>query len=886
MTDSDQSFGPVGELPAASAFLRCLYGDEAPGYLVLWTKQDKQTHAGSAANAAGAGTYAVQLASSMDVYFGVGLQGEKPQTGRGTAEGVVAIPGLWVDVDVQGPGHKADDLPPTIEDAQAFVQSFPLPPTIMVASGGGLHVYWLFRELWTLESPAERQDAQRLARRFQATLIAAARERGWKLDNTSDLARVLRVPGTMNRKSEPVEVRILELHDDRRYNPDEFDLYLVELDTAPAADMPAPHDAESTEEYPPAKLEPMCKGCAWLTHCRDDAKSLSEPEWYAMLSILGRTDAGEQSAHEWSKPHPNYSIKETASKLQQAVAASGPRTCADIRAIGGEPYCSNCKHWERIPSPIVLGMPQKATRTDLPKIDAGSGNLAEIAGQAWEAVKASNNPPYLFQRGNLMTRIKTGDVGEPFLAVVPESGLRGILARTAWWYRWAGRGEDKYMIDALPPTAVVKDMQSAPEMTLPMISRIVEAPVFGHDGQLETSPGYHASSRTFYWDSGLRFGPVPERPAVSDVDRAKTLIVDDLLGDFPFTSESELAHSVAAMLAPFVREMIAGPTPLHMIEAPTPGTGKSYLADAISIPSTGRPSATTTEGRDEDEWRKRITASLLAAPTFLLIDNVRRKLDSAALSAALTSQAWQDRILGRSELTTLPVRTVWLATGNNPALTTEMARRTVRIRLDAKTARPWQRSGFRHKDLRGWASANRGDLVWAALTLVQTWIAKGMPPGDYVLGQYESWARVIGGILDSVGIPGFLANANEVYAAADEETQQWEEFLATWWDEHRDAPQNVRELFRIASERDLLLLVRGFGKEHSQKIKLGVALGQMNDRRIGEWCIKKAGNDRTKATLYQVVLASEPYTAPLGFTHAAAASEMDSDSGVQDGEPF
>lgn len=514
------------------------------------------------------------------------------------------------------------------------------------------------------------------------------------------------------------------------------------------------------------------------------------------------------------------------------------------------------------------------SKYDLPPIDAGSGDLAGLADQAWAAIIASNDPPELFQRGGLLTRIQTGDTKEPYLAVVSEAGLRGILARVAWWYRFTERDGQK---DAHPPIPVVKDMMAAPEYPLPIISRVVEAPVFGRQGELNLEPGYHPASRTYYWSNGLEVPPVPENPTAKDIKQARTLIVDELLGDFPFTSDTELSHAVALLLGPFVRELVTGPTPLHMIEAPSPGTGKSLLADAITIPSTGRPAATMTEGRDEDEWRKRITASLIAAPTFLLIDNVRRKLDSAALSAALTSTSWQDRILGRSELTKLPVRCIWMATANNPALTTEMARRTVRIRLDAKVARPWQRDGFRHKDLRGWALQNRGELVWAALILIQAWVAEGTPASDYVLGQYESWAQVIGGILDCAGIKGFLGNLDEVYSAADEETAQWEEFISAWWHEHGDVPQGTRELFRIAEEKDLLLMVRGDKGEHSQRIRMGKALGQTRDRQIGPFRIEQAGRNRSGGILYRLTNLEDT------MTEAAATSELEE---VENDDPF
>jgi hypothetical protein len=83
---------------------------------------------------------------------------------------------------------------------------------------------------------------------------------------------------------------------------------------------------------------------------------------------------------------------------------------------------------------------------------------------------------------------------------------------------------------------------------------------------IDSGGGYHA-----YW--------LLVEPTAADLDRARALIVDDLLIDFPFVSDPDRAHAVALFLLPFVRELIAGPTLLHLIEAPTMGSGKGLLAD-------------------------------------------------------------------------------------------------------------------------------------------------------------------------------------------------------------------------------------------------------------------------------------------------------------------
>ncbi len=174
---------------------------------------------------------------------------------------------------------------------------------------------------------------------------------------------------------------------------------------------------------------------------------------------------------------------------------------------------------------------------------------------------------------------------------------------------------------------------------------------------------------------------------------------------------SSQAYAFSALLLPFVRQMIDGPTPLHVIDARSgPGSGKGLMADAIAKIFTGKTAKVMAAGRDDDEWRKRITAQLLEGSPLINIDNISKTLDSAALSAVLTAEIWEDRLLGRSEIVRTPVECVWTATGNNVETSREMARRMVKIIIDAKVERPYLRKpeNFKHPDLLGWIEENRG----------------------------------------------------------------------------------------------------------------------------------------------------------------------------------
>ncbi|RDV81691.1 DUF927 domain-containing protein [Ammonifex thiophilus] len=196
-------------------------------WLTLWTRQDKLTRSFPATPEGfqQAEEEALRLdGEGKDVYFGVGLRKEKlPPEKRGAAGDVVALPGLWVDADCQEGIHKAGNLPAKGEALQTLLD-LPVPPTVVVDSGGGLHAYWLFREPWAFGGEDDRREAASLSARFQQALQALWREQNWELDNTSDLARILRVPGTRNWKDpgNPREVKVVHLDPGRRYALEEL----------------------------------------------------------------------------------------------------------------------------------------------------------------------------------------------------------------------------------------------------------------------------------------------------------------------------------------------------------------------------------------------------------------------------------------------------------------------------------------------------------------------------------------------------------------------------------------------------------------------------------------------------------------------------------------
>jgi len=533
---------------------------------------------------------------------------------------------------------------------------------------------------------------------------------------------------------------------------------------------------------------------------------------------------------------------------------------------------------------LASDVPTNVRADNRPMIDAGNHHLPDVTRQAWDALTATNDPPYLLQHGGVPSRLQYGEDGRILLVPLTEHRLRCEVAQAAEWY--VTKGKEQRVIGAEPPLSVVQNMLAGAELPLPVLRSITETPVFAPDGRLIEGAGFDAASGIYLQPvAGLIVPPVPGKPTAADVANARNLVVDDLLGDFPFTEQADRAAAVALFILPYVRAMIPGLTPMHGIESPTVGSGKGLLGDVLVRPAFGQHGGMIAEARDDDEWRKRVGAKLREGSPIIHIDNVTRPLDSGALAMALTTGVFSDRILGQTATFRATVRSIWMFTANNPVMSLEIARRTIRIRIDTNEEKPWQRTTFKHKNLRAWADTHRGELIHAALVLVRAWIVAGKPMADVTLGSYEEWAATMGGILDVAGVPGFLDNLSEFYEAADVEGAAWRQFVALWAAAHGSNKVGVGDLFTLALDVDGLNF--GKGGERSQRVSFGSQLTKQRDRIYGGYRITLAGTSKNaKQWRLLPVKSGGSESRQQRFTPDSAGIATESDERVNLGESF
>jgi hypothetical protein len=436
----------------------------------------------------------------------------------------------------------------------------------------------------------------------------------------------------------------------------------------------------------------------------------------------------------------------------------------------------------------IAGLPPEDT--GLPIIIVNNRPMRDVVADSLAALRAANDPPFLFVRTGEMVFVETDERERPSIRSVEKAHLRGRLDRAANYIRRGSEAD----IAVPPPLEIVEDILALPsaQWGAPPLECVVEVPTLRPDGTVLASRGYDPISRMLYAPAaGFQMEPIPEVIDGAEVEAA-VIFIDEAIYDFPFAEKDpgsdveykqagnpNRANMFGLLLTPIVRPAIAGVVPLALIDAPQAGTGKSLLVDLFSIVTTGRAAAMMPFPRQEEEMQKLIGSTLLAGTALVCFDNIEGILQSPNLALALTAKDYQARILGVSENMIASNRATWVATGNNIRPSGDMPRRCYHIRLDAKKSRPYQGRKFRHENLLDWAREMRPQLLRSLLIIARAWYQrKEKPPVLDLWGSFEDWHRTVGGILRSARVDGFLGNLQSFLGEADDNALQWEGFLS------------------------------------------------------------------------------------------------------------
>lgn len=435
-----------------------------------------------------------------------------------------------------------------------------------------------------------------------------------------------------------------------------------------------------------------------------------------------------------------------------------------------------------------------------PIIIVSGGGLSDQATQGEKALISAGFK--IYQRGNklitpVMQQTEASGGRQTTIAVMHEtsrSRMRDDLCKAA---DWAKIGEKDGLDYINPPYSVAETILSRyGQWAFPPLAGVLMTPTLRPDGSILKDTGYDSSTRLYL----LHCPPMPEIPeAPSHKDALAALkILEGLLIDFPFVDSASRSVALSALITPVVRGAFPV-VPMHVIRAPSAGSGKSYLLDTASAIAIGQRCPIIVAGRTEEETEKRLGAALLTGQSLISIDNFNGDLGGDALCQFVERPLASVRILGKSEQVTIESRATFFANGNNIRILGDMTRRVVQCTLDAKCERPEQRT-FKINPFETVLS-DRGKYIAAALTIIRAYIVAGKPGIIFPrLASFEEWSDLVRSALVWLGRTDPLIGM-EAARAEDPRLQEVTEVFTAIWDVMGDKRFTARELVDLAQKK-------------------------------------------------------------------------------------
>ena len=518
-----------------------------------------------------------------------------------------------------------------------------------------------------------------------------------------------------------------------------------------------------------------------------------------------------------------------------------------------------------------------------PGIEIEKGKVHEMAKAGESALlKGKRN---LYQHGGQIVEIIPAETERLRILQVGTDLLLSYLCEAAYWFRskTSTRGAVT-RVRSDPPTNVVRVIHAKGRWELPTLLGIKYGPTILQNGLVVTIPGYHPECRMLFEFDKSKFPQLPEKV---DKEFAKAAMnrLSDLFTDFPFESPADRSVTLAALLTMVGREAFEGPAPMFIFDAHTPGTGKSFLADIISLIATGQPAPRVPYGNDE-EVRKKITSSLMMAEPLILLDNVNRALGGASLDAALTSELWRDRALGSNNILTLPMKMVFLATGNNVSIKGDLARRVVSCRLEAQTEFPERRAGFKHQDLKGKVIRERPQLLMDVLAVLKGRVDQQEfeePIASY--GSFDGWSHLVRGALLWLDYPDPLQTQQRIRENSDEDRETICMLLRLLSDTYMAREFNTRNAFEESKRSREIYdgnprlwdTIEAALDAKPEVALLSKLFSQIEGRIFNGYRLRKSRRRNSRGRLWRIerVTESSAGTRIIGSNAASAASAAD-----------
>ncbi|MEQ8790105.1 MAG: hypothetical protein RIC55_27665 [Pirellulaceae bacterium] len=809
----------------------------------------------------------------LNLFFGVCPRGGNK--GRfDLAWQIRTVRALWTDID-----HV------TVEEARERIVKAQLPqPSIIVNSGNGVHLYWLLDAPYQIDDagdpvPVEtewtqtpdgrkkprkyivengdkvyldqRRHVSRLSPRaehLQDVLAGIAKVVGG--DHTTDLSRLLRIPGSFNRKDErsgrePVPTEMVECDPSRKYSLTVFEpLKSPSPETERAkqiASMPLPQARKISLSKADKLAELIAASGIAQAGCRSEAdfavccyairNGIAKEEVWTQVEQVGKFAEQGQRYFDLTWDNAEFDARAvTFDKLQKRAAPKEQRIpihAEDANGNGGTEAPADAEDGSNGGRPTIV-------------VDSATMPVGDTLQQVTDQLLSTGN---CFSRAEQLVVINDQQIS-PILSSPELAGL--LNQHVEFYFVDDDAGEYKPFPPAYGNTWLHHHIQRG---RLLVIKLFTHNPVYTDDWRL-VAPGFDGPSGIYY------AGPAIEA-------RSGTEHLDALLRDFCFKSPADRTNYLGVLLTAMLVPRFIGSKPAALFNGNQPELGKSILAQIIAILRDGQSAETASYNPNDEEFEKRLGAIVRRGATTIIIDNAKGRgrnprIESACLERSITDPILSFRLLGQSASIRAENSHIFCITANTPDVSRDLVTRSVVINLYFE-GDP-ERREFSIADPEGYAHQHRLELLGELIGMVERWKASGMPMAKaHSRFNKRGWGNIVGGILDACGEPDFLANAEEAAALLDETRREFAELVGVLV-EHPQGIWTAAELVELCGKHGLMAADLGDGSPRSLATKMGTLAGRFVSERFPLGDGREATfhrSDGRKGKVYQVYVQDE-----------------------------
>lgn len=297
-------------------------------------------------------------------------------------------------------------------------------------------------------------------------------------------------------------------------------------------------------------------------------------------------------------------------------------------------------------------------------------------------------------------------------------------------------------------------LESDDARALPQIRQISAVPVITPEGET-LGPGWHAFGGGLYVTGEGGVGEVPFSVAV------QSLV--DLLADFDFSTPADKARAVAGKISPALRagRWIEDDFPLDVAEADASQSGKTYRQKIAAALYGCRPSAITANRGGVGSLDEAVAAKLIEGRPFIVLDNIRGKIDSPLIETAIRgSGAVHARALRTSATVDCSAFT-WQLSTNGAELTVDLANRSIITRI-RKRPEGYRFRDYPEGDLLRHVEAKQAFYLGCVFAVLREWLARGRPTTSEARHDFKAWVRALDWIVQELfGLPPLLDGHRE-----------------------------------------------------------------------------------------------------------------------------